>query len=185
MLVSAAETVRSFKVAEVDFTLLHWDHTPMLFQLIFPGSSICKSFSISKSKASCILLDGLGPLLLKWTYESVSRSSDCFAIMFMKQLPNKKQSRWIYKFDIRMKNKISNYKLSCMSHFCDGTVVDMTKMFTDLNDDKTYDLLWKRLFHISVYDLSTNKAIWENLNNELQTRNNKGLIEFINCTLCP
>lgn len=82
-----------------------------------------------------------------------------------------------------MKNKISNYKLSCMSHFCDGTVVDMTKMFTDLNDDKTYDLLWKRLFHISVYDLSTNKAIWKNLNNELQTRNNKGLIEFINCTL--
>ena len=57
------------------------DHTPLLFKNMFPDSSICRSFSMSKSKVSYIFQDSLGPLLLKWTCQSVHRSSSCFAIM--------------------------------------------------------------------------------------------------------
>ena len=74
--------MRAFKIAEEDFTLRDCDHNPLLFKNMFPDSSICRSFSISKSKVSYIFQDGLGPLLLKWTYQSVHRSSSCFAIMF-------------------------------------------------------------------------------------------------------
>ena len=49
---------------------------------MFPDSSICRSFSMFKDKVSYIFQDGLGPLLLKWTCQSVHRSSSCFTIMF-------------------------------------------------------------------------------------------------------
>ena len=58
------------------------DHTPLLFKNMFPDSSICRSFSMFKGKVSYIFQDGLGPLLLKWTCQSVHRSSSCFTIMF-------------------------------------------------------------------------------------------------------
>ena len=50
---------------------------------MFPGSSICRSFSMSKSKLSYIFQDGLGPLILKWTCQSVHRWSSCFTIKFV------------------------------------------------------------------------------------------------------
>ena len=67
--------------------------------------------------------------------------------------------------------------------FCRATSVGITKMFTDLQDNKIYDLPWARLFNISADWPNINKAIWRNFNEELQARNHKGLIEFINCTL--
>ena len=39
------------------------------------------------------------------------------------------------------------------------------------------------LSNISANGPNINKTIWRNLNEELQARNHKGLIEFINCTL--
>ena len=45
------------------------------------------------------------------------------------------------------------------------------------------DLLWARLFNISADGPNVNEAIWINLNEELQARSHKGLIEFISCTL--
>ena len=80
--VSAAEAMWVFKVAEEDFTLRDCDQTPLLFKNILPDSSICGSFRMSKSKVFYIFQDGLGPLLLKWTCDSLHRSSSCFTIVF-------------------------------------------------------------------------------------------------------
>ena len=66
------------------------DHTPLLFKNMFPDSSICRSFSMSKSKVSYIFQDGLGSLLLKWTWQSVHRSSSCFTIMFHERTTEQK-----------------------------------------------------------------------------------------------
>ena len=70
-----------------------------------------------------------------------------------------------------------------LSHLCRATAVEITKMFTDLQDNKIYDLPCVRLFNISADGPNINKAVWRNLNEELQARNHKGLIEFVNCTL--
>ena len=56
--------------------------------------------------------------------------------------------------------------------FCCATAVDITKMFTDLQDKNIYDLLWARLFNISADRPKINKATWGTLN-ELQARNTK------------
>ena len=48
-------------------------------------------------------------------------------------------------------------------------------MFTDLQDNKIYDLPRARLFNISANGPNINKTIWRNLNEELQARNHKGL----------
>ena len=37
-------------------------------------------------------------------------------------------------------------------------------MFTDLKDNKMYDLLRARLFNVSANGPNINKAIWRNLN---------------------
>ena len=55
------------------------------------------------------------------------------------------------------------------------TKILFTKMFTDLQDNKIYDLPRVRLFSISANGPNINKTIWRNLNEELQTRNHKGL----------
>ena len=49
---------------------------------MFPDSSICQSFSMSKSKVSYIFQDGLGPFILKWTCQSVHCWGSCFTIKF-------------------------------------------------------------------------------------------------------
>ena len=48
-------------------------------------------------------------------------------------------------------------------------------MFTDLQDNKIYDLPRERLFNVSANGPNINKAIWTNLNEEMQARNHKGL----------
>ena len=80
--VSAAEAMWGFKVTEEDFTLRYCNHSPLLFKNMFSDSTICRFFSMSKSKVSYNFQDGLGPLLLKWICQSVHRSSSCFAIIF-------------------------------------------------------------------------------------------------------
>ena len=50
-----------------------------------------------------------------------------------------------------------------------------TKMFTNLQGNKIYDHLRAILFSISANGPKINKAIWRNLNEELQARNHKGL----------
>ena len=57
---------------------------------MFPDSSICRSFSMSKSKVSYIFQDDLGSLLLKWTLQSVHCSSSCFTIMFHERTTEQK-----------------------------------------------------------------------------------------------
>ena len=57
---------------------------------MFLDSSICQSFSMSKSKVSYIFQDGLGSLLLKWTWQSVHRLSSCFTIMFHERTTEQK-----------------------------------------------------------------------------------------------
>ena len=174
----------AFRVAEEDFTLRDCVHTPLLFKNMFPDSSICQSFSMAKSKVSCIFRDGLGLLLLKWICQSVHRSSSCFTIMFDEATTEQKRKQMdtLVRYWGEGKHLVVTKYLGSLT-FCCATAVDITKMFTDRQDNKIYDLPWARLFNISADRPNINKAIWRSLNEELQARNHKGLIEFINCTL--
>ena len=138
---------------------------------------------MSKSKVSCIFQDGLGPLLLKWIFQSVHRSSSYFKIMFDETTTEQK----IKQMDISVqywdeeKHLVVTKYLGSLT-FCRATAVDITKMFTDLQDNKIYDLPRARLFKSSANGPNISNGIWRNLNEELQAGNHKGLIEFINCT---
>ena len=171
--VSTAEAMWAFKVAEKDFTLQDCHHIPLLFKNMFPDSSICQSFSMFKSKVSYIFQDGLGPLLLKWTCQSVHHSSSGFTIIFDETTTEEKikQVDILVRYWDEEKHLVVTKYLRSLT-FCCATAVDITKMFTDLQDKNIYDLLWARLFNISADRPKINKATWGTLN-ELQARNTK------------
>ena len=132
---------------------------------------------MSKSKVSYIFQDGLDQLLLKWTCSCFS--SSCFTITFDETTTEQKIKQMVIlvRYWDEEKHLVVTKYLGSLT-FCRATAVDITKMFIDLQDNKIYGLPWARLFNISV-----DKLIWRNMNEELQARNHKVLIEYINCTL--
>ena len=88
--VSAAEAMWGFKVTEEDFTLRYCDHSPLLFKNMFSDSTICRFFSMSKSKVSYNFQDGLGPLLLNGFVKAYTVQVVVLRSCLMKQLQNKR-----------------------------------------------------------------------------------------------
>ena len=62
--VTAAEGLWAFKVSEDDLSLHTCEDISTLFKQMFPDSNIANLVTMSRSKMSYVLQDGLGPLLL-------------------------------------------------------------------------------------------------------------------------
>ena len=182
--VSAAEAMWVFKVSEEDMTFRDCDNTPALFQNMFSDSTISKSFSMSREKASYILQDGLGPLLSKWLCKKIYDSGGAFTLMFDETTTEQRRKQMdllIRYWDEDEEQVVTRYMTSLF--FGIAKAIDITKMLTDLHDNKVFNLPWNRLFNISSDGPNINKAIWRELDGSLKERGYKGLFEFVNCTL--
>ena len=91
--VTSAEASWLFKVAENDLSLRNCDNISELFIKMFPDSDVAKEFNLSKSKASYVLQDGLGPVLAKWLCKDVSMIDGLFSLMFDETTTNKNEKQ--------------------------------------------------------------------------------------------
>ena len=80
--VTAAETMWLFKAAEKDLSLRDCNHSPQLFQNMFPDSEISQKFSMSKDKASYVFQDDLCSLLGEEICQAVQKSEGAFTPIF-------------------------------------------------------------------------------------------------------
>ena len=80
--ITSSEAKWILKVASSDYSLRSCDDTPRLFQDMFCDSDIAKGFTMGRSKASCCVSDGLGPMLLKGICDQVMKSQCGFTLMF-------------------------------------------------------------------------------------------------------
>ena len=93
--VTVAEAMWLFKVAEKDLSLRDCNHTPQLFQNMFPDSEISLKFSMSKDKVSYVFQDGLRPLLREKICQAVQKSEGAFTLMFDEMTAaHKLKSKW-------------------------------------------------------------------------------------------
>ena len=91
--VTAAQGLWAFKVSEDDLSLRTCDDISTLFKWMFPDSNIANLLTMSRSKISYVVQDRLGPLLLSWLRDNISKSTGCYTLMFDETITeqNKKQ----------------------------------------------------------------------------------------------
>ena len=183
--VTAAEGLWVFKVSEDDLSLRTCDDISTLFKRMFPDSNIANLITMSRSKISYILQDGLGSsLLLSWLCDNISKSTGCYTLMFDETTTkqNKKQMDLLIRYFDETEEKFVTKFLGCVM-FCRATADDICNLFIKLHDDNIYDLPWGKLFNISADGQNIKKTIWRKFQELLQERNYKGLLDFISCTL--
>ena len=182
---TAAEAMWLFKVAEKDLLLRDCNHTPELFQNMFPDSEISQNFSMSKDKASYVFQDGLRPLLGEKICQAVKKSEGAFTLMFDETTTaqvKKEMDLLLTYWDQDAEDVVTKYLDSLF--FGRATAVDIVNMFCKIHDgDEFHDLPWKKLFNISSDGPNINKAIWREFNAKLKALGYKGLINLITCTL--
>ena len=159
--VTAAEGLWAFKVSEDDLSLRTCDDISTLFKRMFPDSNIANLITMSRSKILYVSQDGLGPLLLPWLCDNISKSTGCYTLMFDEATTeqNKKQMDLLIRYFDETEEKVVTKFLGCVM-FCRATADDICDLFIKLYDDKIYDLPWGRLFSISADGPNINKAIW-------------------------
>ena len=91
--ISSAVAIWMFKFAEQDYSLRLCDDVPKLFLTMSSDGNIAKGFTILRQTVSCIVSDGLQPLLGKRLCNVISSSEGTFTVLFDKTttVQNKKQ----------------------------------------------------------------------------------------------
>ena len=79
--VTKAEIVWLLKVCASDYSLSSCDDLPNTFQEMFQGA-ISQDFSLSSSKASYLISDGLGPYFIKKLVEDVKSSNATYTVEY-------------------------------------------------------------------------------------------------------
>ena len=79
--VTAAEVIRALKVSYTGYSFSSYDGTAAMFQKMFPGD-ISKDFSMSKTKISYMISDGLGPYFRGELEKKISQSKVYFTLQF-------------------------------------------------------------------------------------------------------
>ena len=65
-----------------NFSLCSSDNIGDLFQAVFPDSKVAKDFSMSHTKASCTIGEGLGPHLTQSIIDDLVKSDLPFSVYF-------------------------------------------------------------------------------------------------------
>ena len=90
--ITTAELLQMLKVAKNDFSIASCQRLSDLFQKMFPGPET-EGFALSRSKASYLTTDGLGPILTKHLMKEINITDSAFTLM--RQQQNKSESKWI------------------------------------------------------------------------------------------
>ena len=157
--VTAAEELWAFKVSEADLSWRTCDDISTPFKRMFPDSNIANLITMSRSKISYVLQDGLGPLLLSWLCDNISKSTGCYTLMFDEATTeqNKKQMDLLIRYFDETEEKVVTIFLGCVM-FCRATADDICNLFIKLHDDKIYDLPWRRLLTLLMGQTSTKQS---------------------------
>ena len=89
------------KVAKNDFSVASCEGLSDLFQKMFPGP-VTERFTLSRSKASYLISNGLGPILTKHIIKETNSTDSAFTLMY-NETTKKSESRWTFLSDFGWK----------------------------------------------------------------------------------
>ena len=187
----SAEAKFLFKVAESDYSLRSCDHTPELFSSMFRPplhktsdcAAVFDHFSLSRTKASYCISDGLGPLVMEKLKEQLESIDSCFTLLFDETttVQHKKQMDVLIRFWSDQSGSIeTRYIDSFFFGRAPGEkIVELLHQLMPTNEKD----IWSKMFNISSDGPHINRKVHRLLDQELRKSGHNGLLPFIGCTL--
>ena len=181
--VTKAETLWALQVASCGYSYKSCDSIGELFKAMFPGT-ISEQFSMSKSKVSYLISDGLGPYFRKEIAKQIQTSRCPYTIQFDEtgNAQDKKQCDLLVRFWNERKGEISTLFLkSLMFGHARGETV--SEAILETLSEEGYELPLKQLVSLGSDGPNVNKTIWRLINDHKKSIGLPGLTPFVPCTL--
>ena len=180
--VTTAEVAWSMKVAMNNYSYNSCEDISSLFKFMFPGP-VSSDFSMSRSKVSYLISDGLGRHFHNKLCEKLKNDDNPFSVQFDETgtVQNNKQCDVLVRTWCEEKGEvITRYLKSLMFGHAKGN--DVAKgLLESVSEDGGLPL--NRFLCIGSDGPNVNKTIWNNLNESLKEKGLPGLLDFKPCTI--
>lgn len=181
--VTKAEALWALKTASCEYSFASSDGTPELFRQMFPGE-VSDSFTMSRTKMSYLISDGLGPHLRMKLCTDVRQSDNGYTIQFDETSTSqgRKQCDLLVRYWSEEKGEICVRFLQTL-FFGHAKGSDVAEQILETLQEAGYQLPLSRLLSLSSDGPNVNKTIWNLVNKALLDSGLSGLMPFISCNL--
>ena len=181
--VTTGEALWAMKTSSSDFSFASSDGTPHLFQKMFPGY-MSDIFSMSRTKVSYLISDGLGPYFRQKLCHDISHSGCGYTIQYDEtgNSQGRKQCDVLVRYWSEEKNEVSVRFLQTL-FFGHAKGHDVGMKIVDTLQEVGYQLPLSGLISLSSDGPNVNKTIWNTVNKVLVDEGLPGLMPFIPCNI--
>ena len=153
------------KVAASNFFYSSCDGTPQLFQRMIPCDA-SRLFTLSRTKVSYLVSDGLGPFFRKQLCENVSKST-AFVLQFDETgtVQSKKQCDILLRYWSVERGEVVVQFLKAI-FFKHALGSDVAKQILETLQEDQYQIPLSKFLNIGSDGPNVNKTIWNYLNEE-------------------
>lgn len=181
--VTKAEALWAIQVASCGYSYTSCDSIGELFKAMFPGQ-ITDQFSMSKSKVSYLISDGLGPYFRREISQKIISSKCPFSVQFDEtgNAKDKKQCDVLVRFWNDQAGEVYTVFLkSLMFGHAKGETV--SEAIIETLCETGFELPIQQLVALGSDGPNVNKTIWKNIDQHKKSLGFAGLTPFVPCTL--
>ena len=180
--VTTAEALWAMKTAASDYSFASSDGTPHFIQKVFPGY-VSDNFSMSRTKVSYLISDGLGPYLRRKLCH-ISHSGYGYTIQHDEtgNSQGRKQCDILLRYWSDEKNEVSVRFLQTL-FFGHAKGHDVGMKIVDTVQEVGYQLPLSGLISLPSYGPNVNKTICNTVDKVLVDEGLPGLMPFIPCNI--
>ena len=171
------------KVSHSNYSYRSCDDLPSLFKKMFPGNVVAENFTMSKSKVSYLISDGLGPYFRSDLCSKVSASPG-YVIQYDETANSqiRKQCDILVRYWSEDKGQVVVHFLKA-AMFGHATGEDVANSILETLQETGYQLPLDKLLNLGSDGPNVNKTIWNKVNEHVQTKGLPGLLPFIPCNM--
>lgn len=177
-----AEIIWSLHVSVENNSFRSCDSIGGTFKAMFPDSVVAKKFSLSRTKVSYMLSDGIGPAFHQQITDDVKKSSAPFTILYDEATTTggKKQLDLHIKYFSPQKNEVATrfFQTFCVGHATSQILSD--KILDSINDN---GLQLQNLLALESDGPNVNKGVWQAVNEKVKNAGSSGLLNIGTCNL--
>ena len=181
--IATAEIMWALKVAQSNYSYSSYDETPALFKKMFPGD-VAEHFSMSKSKISYLLSDGLGPHYRREMCASIRETKSAFTLQYDETAnsQNRKQCDLLLRNWSEATGEIRVQFLKALM-FGHAKGKDVSAAILETLQEDGYQLPLAQLISVGSDGPNVNKTIWTFINEHMKESDLHGILPFIPCNL--
>lgn len=181
--VARAEALWAMKTAASDYSFASSDGIPQLFQKMFPRD-VSNNFTMSRTKVSYMISDGLGPYLRQKLCQDISQSGFGYTIQYDEtgNAQGRKQCDILVHYWSKEKNEVSVRFLQTL-FFGHAKGHDVATKIVEILQETGCQLPLSGLISLSSDRPNVNKTIWSTVNKALLDEGLPGLLPFIPCNI--